>query len=63
MRDGSKSDRDTQVQFRMPAELHKQLRIKLLTEGKSMTDFFNEAARGYLANESQKSVQIAKGGD
>lgn len=48
MRDGSKSNRDTQVQFRMPAELHTELRIALISDHKSMADLFNEAARKYL---------------
>lgn len=59
MRDGSKSNRDTQVQFRMPAELHTELRMALISDHKSMADLFNEAARNYL--EGRKTAAQARG--
>lgn len=59
MRDGSKSDRDTQVQFRMPAELHTKLRVALIGDHKSMADLFNEAAKKYL--EERESTAQARG--
>ena len=42
------SDRDKQVQVRMPTALHKELRLKLLEYDSSLADFFNEAAEAYL---------------
>lgn len=47
-RNDSKSDRDKQVQVRLPASLHKQLRLALLQDDSSLADFFNEAAAAYL---------------
>ena len=44
----SKSDRDKQVQVRLPASLHKQLKLALLQDDSSLADFFNEAATAYL---------------
>ena len=46
----SKSDRDKQVQVRLPASLHKQLKLSLLQDDSSLADFFNEAAHAYLNN-------------
>ena len=46
----SKSDRDKQVQVRLPASLHKQLKLSLLQDDSSLADFFNEAANAYLKN-------------
>ena len=44
----SKSDRDKQVQVRLPASLHKQLKLALIQDDSSLADFFNEAAMAYL---------------
>lgn len=44
----SKSDRDKQVQVRLPASLHKQLKLALLQGDSSLADFFNEAAAAYV---------------
>ena len=44
----SRSDRDKQVQVRLPASLHKQLKLALLQDDSSLADFFNEAATAYL---------------
>lgn len=62
MRDGSKSNRDTQVQFRMPAELHTELRVALISDHKSMADLFNEAARKYLEERDTASQTRGEGG-
>ena len=45
-----KSDRDKQVQVRLPASLHKQLKLALIQDDRSVADFFNEAAEAYLKN-------------
>lgn len=63
MRDGSKSNRDTQVQFRMPAELHTELRVALISDHKSMADLFNEAARTYLAERDTAAKAHGEGGN
>lgn len=44
------SDRDKQVQVRLPASLHKQLKMALIQDDSSLADFFNEAAKAYLEN-------------
>ena len=44
----SRSDRDKQVQVRLPASLHKQLKLALLQDDSSLADFFNQAATAYL---------------
>ena len=44
----SRSDRDKQVQVRLPASLHKQLKLALLQDDSSLADFFNEAATASL---------------
>ena len=46
----SKSDRDKQVQVRLPASLHKQLKLALLQDDRSLADFFNEAAAAYVTD-------------
>ena len=46
----SKTDRDKQVQVRLPAALHKQLKLALIQDDSSLADFFNEAANAYLKN-------------
>ncbi len=53
----SKTDRDKQVQVRLPAALHKQLKLMLIQDDSSLADFFNEAATAYLKNpEKYKKV-------
>lgn len=42
------SERDKQVQVRLPAALHKELRLRLLEDNSSLANFFNEAAEAYL---------------
>lgn len=46
----AKSERDKQVQVRLPASLHKQLKLALIQNDSSLADFFNEAANAYLKN-------------
>ena len=60
----SKSDRDKQVQVRLPASLHKQLKIALIQDDSSLADFFNEAANAYLKNPEKykKTVGSINGG-
>ena len=43
-----KSDRDKQVQVRLPASLHKQLKVALIQNDSSLADFFNAAANAYV---------------
>lgn len=60
----SKSDRDKQVQVRLPASLHKQLKLALLQDDSSLADFFNEAAAAYLKDpeEYKKAMGRINGG-
>lgn len=44
------SDRTKQVQFRMPDELHTELKAALAYDRSSFADFFNKAAEEYLSN-------------
>ena len=48
MKQATKSDRTKQVQFRMPAVLHNQLRKLLIDDNVSMADLFNKAAEEYI---------------
>lgn len=43
------SDRTKQVQFRMPDELHTELKAALAYDKSSFADFFNKAAEDYLS--------------
>ncbi len=47
------SNRTKQVQFRMPDELHTELKAALAYDKSSFTEFFNSAAEKYL---SQRSI-------
>lgn len=60
----SKSDRDKQVQVRLPASLHKQLRMALIQDDSSLADFFNEAAIAYLHDPEKykKAIERINGG-
>ena len=53
MREALKKERTTQVQFRMSAELHFQLRKVLLDNGISMADLFNDTAKEYVKKQQQ----------
>ena len=61
----SKTDRDKQVQVRLPAALHKQLKLALIQDDSSLADFFNEAAAAYLKNPDKyrKTVGNINGGN
>lgn len=56
----SKSDRNKQVQVRLPASLHKQLRLALLQDDSSLADFFNEAATAYLKDSDKYKKTIGR---
>lgn len=60
----SKSDRDKQVQVRLPASLHKQLKLALIEDDSSLADFFNEAATAYLKDPGKykKAMERINGG-
>lgn len=60
----SKSDRDKQVQVRLPSSLHKQLKLALIQDDSSLADFFNDAATAYLKNPDKykKTVKSINGG-
>ena len=60
----SKTDRDKQVQVRLPAALHKQLKLALIQDDSSLADFFNEAATAYLKdpNKYKKAMGRLNGG-
>lgn len=59
-----KSNRDKQVQVRLPASLHKQLKLALIQDDSSLADFFNDAATAYLKNPNKyrKAVRSINGG-
>lgn len=59
-----KSDRDKQVQVRLPASLHKQLKLALIENDSSLADFFNEAAMAYVNNPDKyrKAMRSINGG-
>lgn len=54
------SDRDKQVQVRLPASLHKRLKMALIQDDSSLADFFNEAAMAYLENPEKYKKAIGK---
>ena len=59
------SDRTKQMQFRMPDELHAELKAALAYDRSSFADFFNKAAEDYLSNrntEKQKKSKNKNGG-
>lgn len=60
----SKSDRDKQVQVRLPASLHKRLKLALIQDDSSLADFFNETAAAYLKNPDKfwKAIECINGG-
>ena len=59
------SDRTKQVQFRMPDELHTELKAALAYDRSSFADFFNKAAEDYLSNHKQthKKSKSKNGGN
>ena len=52
-------ERDKQVQVRLPAALHKDLKLTLMQNDSSLADFFNEAAKAYLKDPAkyQKAIK------
>ena len=59
------SNRTKQVQFRMPDELHTELKAALVYDRSSLADFFNKAAEDYLSNrkvDKQKKSKSKNGG-
>ena len=60
----SKADRNKQVQVRLPASLHKKLRMALIDNNSSLVDFFNEAAEAYVNNPDKyrKAMRSINGG-
>lgn len=57
------SDRTKQVQFRMPEELHTDLKAALAYDKSSFADFFNRAAEEYLATRNVKKKVNSKSTD
>lgn len=55
------SDRTKQVQFRMPDELHTELKAALAYDRSSFADFFNKAAEEYLSNRKADKQEKFKG--
>ena len=58
------SERDKQVQVRLPAALHKELKLTLIQNDSSLADFFNEAAKAYLKDPAKylKAIKSINGG-
>lgn len=54
------SDRTKQVQFRMPDELHTELKAALALDRSSFADFFNKAAEDYLAERKKEKEKKSK---
>lgn len=53
-------DKTKQVQVRLPPDLHRQLKGALALEGKTLVDFFNEAAVTYLKNQNEYCAAITR---
>lgn len=54
------SDRTKQVQFRMPEDLHTELKAALAYDKSSFADLFNQAAKEYLNKRKKKLSKIDK---
>lgn len=54
------SNRTKQVQFRMPDELHAELKAALAYDRSSFADFFNKAAEDYLSNRKTDKQKKSK---
>lgn len=57
------SDRTKQVQFRMPEELHTELKAALVYDKSSIADFFNRAAKEYLDKRNKQAKRLTKKDD
>ena len=55
------SNRTKQVQFRMPDELHTELKAALAYDKSSFADFFNKAAVEYLSNRKMEKPKESQG--
>lgn len=53
-------DKTKQVQVRFPEQLHRQLKSSLDLDGRKLVDFFNEAAKAYLADKIRYEKNISK---
>lgn len=53
-------DKTKQVQVRLTPELHSKLKGTLALNDKKLVDFFNEAARAYLADVQSYEEMIIK---
>lgn len=49
-----------QVQVRLPPDIHRRLKGALALEGKTLVDFFNEAAITYLRNQNEYCAAITR---
>ena len=56
------SNRTKQVQFRMPDELHAELKAALAYDRSSFADFFNKAAEDYLSKREKKKSKTKNAG-
>ena len=52
-------DKTKQVQVRLAPELHRKLKGTLALNDKKLVDFFNEAAKAYLANKKLYEKMIS----
>ncbi len=48
-----------QVQVRLPQELHNNLKGSLALDGRTLVDFFSEAAKAYITNKEQYTKSIS----
>ncbi len=55
------SNRTKQVQFRMPEELHTELKAALAYDKSSFVDLFNKAAESYLSKRKRDEQRQSKG--
>lgn len=62
MNSAAKSERLKQVQFRMPPQLHRELRKALIDSNISMADLFNQAAIEYVERNKGEKI-FSSGGD
>lgn len=53
-------EKTKQVQVRLTPDLHRKLKIALVSSDKSLVDFFNEAAEAYLKDSKAYEKSISK---
>lgn len=53
-------EKTKQVQVRLPPDLHRQLKGALALDGKTLVDFFNEAAVTYLKDKAEYCAAITR---